>query len=93
MPKGLQVYKVNVRYKDDEHEPQVIAVSRNQDIRSARDAEAHCLRVLQHYNRQTDESYPCVSAVAVRDEAFDIEDAPMTSGAAEALKAQTVVTP
>jgi hypothetical protein len=87
---GIRVFKVRVKYKDDAHEPQTIAVSLNPKIKTAEDAEKHCLAVLQHYDRQIDESYPCIEAIRVRDEPFDISEAPMTSGAAEAIRSQSV---
>jgi hypothetical protein len=93
MAQSYKVFKVKVRYRDDAHEPQTIAVGMNPKIKTAADAEKHCLAVLQHYDRQIDESYPCVEAIRVRDEPFDISEAPMTSGAAEALKAQSVEVP
>jgi hypothetical protein len=89
--KGPQVFKVAVKYADDAHDPQIIAVTRNDKIRTAQDAEEHCKKVLHHRDPETFEEYPCIEAKAVRPEPFSIDEAPMTPDAAAAIKAQTVV--
>jgi hypothetical protein len=69
-------FKINVRYQNDAHPPQKIAVGKTSKIKTARDAEAHCLKVLRHKDRSTFEVFPCVEAKAERDEAFPIDEAP-----------------
>ena len=75
----MAIFKVTVRYKDEAHPEQVVNVG-GPKIRTAADAEAHCLstptnRGLYHVDECGD-VFHCVSAVRVRDEPYKPSELP-----------------
>lgn len=94
-----QVFKVKVEFEngiDGEpgHPPLTIAVSRNQDIRSADMAVAHCMAIVGkvdgkdvtriHHRDQATGEYFSIKATKVSDSPFSIDEAPKLQSIAEA---------
>lgn len=93
MARGPQCFKVDVEFENDidgkpAHEPLRVAVSRNEKIRTADDAVAHCLApigkkkdgtpiTLIHYkDLNVGLFFSLTKCVAVRPEPYDLSEAP-----------------
>lgn len=86
-----QIFKVSVEFEADygepAHPPIIIAVTRNEKIRTASDAVAHCLQpigkkddgkpITRIHHKSNGLFFSISKAVAVREEPFSFDEAPI----------------